>query len=443
MGILVLLLGHIPISLVEEANAGWRPLLWLREFWLVTLSLAMVALLAGWRWARHFAFPICFTAIAVPWLSALESALIQNLTKCCAAIAVEALSLAGIAAVRHGNLIEVATGVVGVEEACSGVRGLQTSLMVSLVLGELLRFPVLRRFVLVFAGIVVALFLNLVRAVGLSAIAANRGLSAVDQWHDAAGFIEYGAILALLVGFAWILEPNAEAASNRRRQPAENLAGLRPLPTGISVFAFLMIVSAAVATATWFGLHESAFQGASRWTVQRPSTSSESFPNLIVYPIPRQTQELLRAEEGWSYGWPGEGGLDFRVFFFRWPRAGNAYVYASLGGHSPEICMPASGFILDEVVGDVQTSAHGVPLIFRQYRFRSSTETVYAFYCFWEYGQTVKDADPSSRDPLGAVSAGKRQQERQMLQVFITGTRDNDLAAKVFRSALEKLIVPL
>ena len=105
--------------------------------------------------------------------------------------------------------------------------------------------------------------------------------------------------------------------------------------------------------------------------------------------------------------------------------------------------MPASGFILDDVVGDVQTSAHGVPLVFRQYRFHSSTKTVYAFYCFWEYGQTVKDADPLSRDPLGAALAGKRQQERQMLQVFITGTRDNDLAAKVFRSALEKLIVPL
>ena len=56
--------------------------------------------------------------------------------------------------------------------------------------------------------------------------------------------------------------------------------------------------------------------------------------------------------------------------------------------------------------------------------------------------QTVKDADPSSGDSLGAVSAGKRQQERQMLQVFITGTRDNDLAAKVLER-LEKLIVPL
>ena len=82
-----------------------------------------------------------------------------------AVIAVEVLNIGGFAAVRHGNLIEVATGVVGVEEACSGVRGLQTSLMVSLVLGELGRLSVARRFILVFAGAFIALLLNLMRAV--------------------------------------------------------------------------------------------------------------------------------------------------------------------------------------------------------------------------------------------------------------------------------------
>ena len=77
---------------------------------------------------RHFAFPLLFTAVAVPWPSAWESALVQRLMQGSAAVAVEVLNIAGIAAVRHGNLIEVATGLVGVEEACSGMRGLQTSL---------------------------------------------------------------------------------------------------------------------------------------------------------------------------------------------------------------------------------------------------------------------------------------------------------------------------
>jgi hypothetical protein len=141
-------------------------------------------------------------------------------------------------------------------------------------------------------------------------------------------------------------------------------------------------------------------------------------------------------------------GFRFRAGSFsfspvrKWPWTGNFYVYSSLTGHRPEICMPASGFVLDQVVGNVDTSVHGIPLSFRQYRFHSSTGTIYAFYCFWEYGQPRGQSDPSSRDHLGAVLAGQRLQERQMLQLFVTGTRDNDQAAAALKAAVEKLIVP-
>ncbi len=46
--IVVALALHIPISLVEEASVGWRALLWLREFWLLSLSFAAVTLIGGW-----------------------------------------------------------------------------------------------------------------------------------------------------------------------------------------------------------------------------------------------------------------------------------------------------------------------------------------------------------------------------------------------------------
>ena len=50
-----------------------------------------------------------------------------------AAIAAETMTLFGVPAQLEGNLIRVSSGLVGVNEACSGVRSLQTSLMIGLL----------------------------------------------------------------------------------------------------------------------------------------------------------------------------------------------------------------------------------------------------------------------------------------------------------------------
>jgi hypothetical protein len=104
--------------------------------------------------------------------------------------------------------------------------------------------------------------------------------------------------------------------------------------------------------------------------------------------------------------------------------------------------MPASGFVLDRVVGTVDTAVRRIPLSFRQYRFHSQNGPLYAFYCFWVFGQTPGQSDPSTRDHFGAVLTGHRLQERQMLELFLTGARDDDRAAAALKAALEKLIVP-
>ena len=66
----------------------------------------------------------------------IEQPVIQGLTRLNTALTVEILGLLGIPAVPQGNVIELATGSVGIDEACSGIRSLQATLMISLFLGE-------------------------------------------------------------------------------------------------------------------------------------------------------------------------------------------------------------------------------------------------------------------------------------------------------------------
>jgi len=90
-------------------------------------------------------FPVLFILTAVPWPQRLELALVQGLMKGVAGAAAQVLACFGVPAMPAGNIIWLPAGSVGIDEACSGVRGLQTVLMASLFLGELLRMRILRR----------------------------------------------------------------------------------------------------------------------------------------------------------------------------------------------------------------------------------------------------------------------------------------------------------
>ncbi|MGB1822074.1 MAG: archaeosortase/exosortase family protein, partial [Acidimicrobiales bacterium] len=61
-------------------------------------------------------------------------------------------------------------GQIGVDQACSGIHGLQASLVITLFLGAYYRLASFNRVIYVLAGVLIALMLNLVRAFSLSFI---------------------------------------------------------------------------------------------------------------------------------------------------------------------------------------------------------------------------------------------------------------------------------
>ena len=67
----------IPVRLIQEANPDWRLLSWAMALCAVLISAAGVYLAGGSNWLRHFAFPILFFLVAVPWPTGLEQIVIQ------------------------------------------------------------------------------------------------------------------------------------------------------------------------------------------------------------------------------------------------------------------------------------------------------------------------------------------------------------------------------
>lgn len=152
----------------------------------------------------HFLFPLGFLALAFPPPSFLGNWILSGLKSEIATWTVTVLNLAGIPASQSGNLIHVATGTVGVEDACSGVRSLQSSVMATLFVSYLVFRNWISRFLLVAAGCMLAIATNLARSIWLSVVAHRNGPGSVDSMHDQAGWTVLACTMAGILCLAWL-----------------------------------------------------------------------------------------------------------------------------------------------------------------------------------------------------------------------------------------------
>ncbi len=203
----------LPVRLIAVANPDWRLISWTMSLVAVVISLCALHLAGGAPWSRHFAFPILFFLVATPWPMQLEQLVVQFLMRADTAITIRILNLIGTLAVQHGNVIELSTGRVGIDDACTGVRSLQATLMVALFLGEFYRMRFWRRALLVVAGGAIAFVCNIGRTFLLCEVAANSGVAAIHRWHDPAGFTILVICLFALWGLSMWLKPAPAADS--------------------------------------------------------------------------------------------------------------------------------------------------------------------------------------------------------------------------------------
>ncbi|HVY69052.1 MAG TPA: exosortase/archaeosortase family protein [Verrucomicrobiae bacterium] len=175
------------------------------------LAAAVMAVIAanvhyvfGLAGVRRFAFGCLFLWIALPMPSAIYNPLVGSLQSWVADINVEVLRLLGVPAEKLGSLIRLPHCVVGVDEACSGIRSLQSTIMATLFIGALtLKRAGLRIFLLV-AGAALAVLGNVIRSLFLSLTAHSRGPEALKAYHDTAGWSILVFTVAGVAVLAWL-----------------------------------------------------------------------------------------------------------------------------------------------------------------------------------------------------------------------------------------------
>ena len=431
----------LPVRLFEIANPEWRPLGWIHAASVADLTLLYLWCVGGIRWLRHFAFPVAFFLVAIPWVTPIELPIIQGLMRVVAAVAAETVSLFGIPTQLEGNLIRVTNGLVGVNEACSGVRSLQTALMIGLLFGELKRLSTLRRIVLVVGAIGIALTANFCRAVFLVWVAATENISAVSGWHELAGYSIIGLVflgtlvLAALLGQKKTEVTSQESAIRNRniKHQTSNIENRVPfiLPASYFVFALCWIVAVELGAHFWYRIHERNLLATIRWEVQWPEAS----PNFRELKIDEEVRRQLRYDQGHAASWtlpaansPGAvsaskpNAITCLLYLFRWNPGRNSALLANL--HRPDVCLPAIGW-----TQLADTGVHNYPvtgsfaLPFRHFEFQrvtsenSAPQIAHAFYCLLEDRMRAA-ASPGLKLPQMATAHSAWTRDERIRQVL-------------------------
>jgi len=437
----------LPIRLAEEANPEWRLVLWAHAVQAALLTLCALYYAGGWSWVKHCAFPVCFLLVAVPWPVPLEQFVIQNLMRTIAAITVEVVGWLNIPAVQFGNVIQISAGLVGIDEACSGVRSVQTTLFASLFLGELYRFSVGKRFGLTVAGILVALGANLARTSFLVWCAARRGLDQMHRLHDTAGLV---ALVIAMAGL-WVLAQAFRGKKSGQSAPLAATAGLMldpvpqswarmpPRPVLLSLAAWIFL--AEFSTEFWYHSHESRMVENSRWSIDWPAAQSE----YGEVPISDTVRAMLRYSEGREVSWRDDEANQWLLFLFRWAPGRNSVQLAKT--HTPDICLRGVGYQLTEDLGTRLVQTQGLELPFSRRVFnRAGEPPLYVFYCLWEERGSqasdglLEDGILNIKNRLLAIREGRRHLGQQVLEIAIRGPASAEEAAAIFQSQISRLI---
>jgi exosortase/archaeosortase family protein len=484
---------YTPTRLIEVANPGWRLMSWALAIEIVGLTLIFIRLALGSapptsevrsqksvtgnqpsdltrplsafeRFSvSDFVFPVCFFLVAVPWPSPIEGPLIQGLTRVDTACTAELLGWFGIPAMPHGNVIEVATGMVGIDEACSGIRSFQATLMISLFLGEFYSLGILRRVVCVFAGFALSFLFNLARMSLLVWVAARKGVAAIASWHDPAGVTILVACFFCLWGLGvrlqgkrqkqkgkieeWKVESEnlkpegggrrAEDEAASRKQKTENKNKFLLSAFQIPAFALAVwILLTEFSVEAWYRSHEAHVPAAAQWTVAWP-VNNPAFKEL---PLPEQTRQILRYDEGRSASWEASG-FKWQAVFFRWKPGRTAIHLAQ--NHTPEICLTGAGYTLNAISPQEWFEVNGLRMPFLAYQVTDAPQPFFVFYCLWDdraNAQGFETMGLTYGNRLAPVLAGQRNPGQRSLEIAVTGPDNAAEAEAAVHAELERLI---
>lgn len=180
-----------------------------------------VVLLAGLVWTfwgtrrlRILAFPLLLLLTAVPLPELVYSGAAMPLQRLASGVATSLSQFLGVAVYRDGNIIQLATGPLGVAEACSGLRSISSLAVSALLLGYLEQSSLWARVVIFLLATPIAILMNVLRITGTAVLADRQPELAMGFYHSFSGWL----VFMLGFGLLFVTSKILRVAVRRRHR---------------------------------------------------------------------------------------------------------------------------------------------------------------------------------------------------------------------------------
>lgn len=312
--------------------------------------------------------------------------------------------------------------------------------MFGLAVGEWFLLRPARRWVLLFAALILAVATNLVRTLALTLQAERHGIDSVERVHDLIGNIMITALIMAIWLIGKFLAQPVRRASVPWFDVRPSWRGM--FGSGAPVFRMLAIALLAgiFLARVVYGRLEARDQ-----TQTTPFFTARADPANQLSGVPKEVWNELRPTSGEyirhnNTALPG-GGANCFHFFWK-PSPWNRFALV----HRPDICMPGVGWTLDGPPSTIEAEAGGRLVRCYLFRFERGNAHALELWGAWRNGDLVPlDYEPGqvlglSAPPSSLQLQGKRRSATEIVacNIVAEGSRpDENSAMTVLRSVFQ------
>lgn len=364
------------------------------SFWLVIVGL--VWLHSGWEKLKTIWFPMAMILGMFPLPSIINVRLTFGLKLISSQIGVALLQLYGMSAYREGNVIDLGFTQLQVVEACSGLRYVMPLLILSLILAYWFKAHIWKKVFLVLSSIPIAIFVNSFRIAATGVLYSAWGPQVAEGFfHGFAGWLIFMCTVPILLLEMWVLrrlppkgnadrgsriaerdEGNAQRGTPRETvEPHPKLSFLQP----VFIVAVILLGSTLVLSTT--------IDFREKIPIKR---SFKEFPVQVGEwsgsrgEMEQQFIDMLHFSDYAMADYKNSQGksVNFYAAYYESQRKGEST-------HSPETCLPGSGWLFREAGATNVALGPGRSMRINRAFMEKSGEKELTYYWFDMRGRTL------------------------------------------------------